>query len=119
MFHRRVVFSDHPLFLPPPKIFGMTIPYPWTGISMTFCWCKASSAALMVYDYLLTLDDEMEYIWKRPLSGVTIIYIMLRYCATLFMITDAAGEPPAQSLFQRPYSSGAPLQVHTTEYTRM
>lgn len=45
----------------------------------------------MVYDYLLTLDDEMEYIWKRPLSGVTIIYIMLRYCATLFMITDAAG----------------------------
>lgn len=40
-------------------------------------------SALLCYDCALTLPAEIERIWKRRVTGATLIYLFLRY-ATLF-----------------------------------
>ncbi|KAG9311477.1 hypothetical protein JVU11DRAFT_8592 [Chiua virens] len=32
------------------------------------------------YDYMLTLPDEIEYIWSKPWTCVSALFIMVRYC---------------------------------------
>ncbi|KIM62514.1 hypothetical protein SCLCIDRAFT_805086 [Scleroderma citrinum Foug A] len=34
---------------------------------------------LLWYDYFLTIEDEVEYIWKSPWTAVKIIYLLKRY----------------------------------------
>ncbi|KAI0800162.1 hypothetical protein C8Q74DRAFT_395231 [Fomes fomentarius] len=46
-------------------------------------YCMFASAALLCYDCALTLPAEIERIWKRRVTGATLIYLFLRY-ATLF-----------------------------------
>ncbi|EIN08642.1 hypothetical protein PUNSTDRAFT_135020 [Punctularia strigosozonata HHB-11173 SS5] len=42
--------------------------------------------ALMMYDYLLTLADEVELVWKRPFTGITLLFLINRYFAPMEMI---------------------------------
>ncbi|KAF8452703.1 hypothetical protein L210DRAFT_3639180 [Boletus edulis BED1] len=34
----------------------------------------------IVYDYILTFSDEIEYIWNKPWTRVSGLYILVRYC---------------------------------------
>ncbi|KAF6765767.1 hypothetical protein DFP72DRAFT_868421 [Ephemerocybe angulata] len=38
-----------------------------------------SSLALIYYDYLLTLDREIKYVWKRPFHILTVMFFLCRY----------------------------------------
>ncbi|KIM57302.1 hypothetical protein SCLCIDRAFT_28912 [Scleroderma citrinum Foug A] len=43
---------------------------------------------LLLYDYFLTLDDEIEFIWKRlSWNSSTVLYLLLRYFGTLYNLT--------------------------------
>ncbi|KAL4071917.1 hypothetical protein J3A83DRAFT_2934348 [Scleroderma citrinum] len=41
---------------------------------------------LMLYDYAITLDNEIKYIWNRSMSIVNLIYFTLRYVGTIFAL---------------------------------
>ncbi|KAI9570608.1 hypothetical protein HD554DRAFT_356267 [Boletus coccyginus] len=59
-----------------------------------------SSYALLVWDYLLTLDDEITYIWGGPSSVVKYLFIGNRYVNLLVQpvyISDVAGVLPLGS----------------------
>lgn len=34
---------------------------------------------LMLYEYLLLLDKEVNYVWKRPLSLMSCLYLVVRF----------------------------------------
>lgn len=38
----------------------------------------------MVYDYLISIDREVQYIWKRPKTTTTILYLIVRYFGTIY-----------------------------------
>jgi Family of unknown function (DUF6533) len=44
--------------------------------------------ALLYYDYLMTLPEEIEYVWKAPWRISTLLYVFCRYAlvANLFFI---------------------------------
>jgi len=42
-------------------------------------YISAVGLAMFVYDYTLTFGDEMQYIWRRPITGIKILYLILRY----------------------------------------
>ncbi|KAJ3556304.1 hypothetical protein NM688_g2100 [Phlebia brevispora] len=44
---------------------------------------RVAATALLLHDYTLTFADEVRCIWRRRLSGVTIIFIILRYAPLL------------------------------------
>ncbi|KAH9893629.1 hypothetical protein C8Q73DRAFT_648143, partial [Cubamyces lactineus] len=35
--------------------------------------------ALLAYDYVITLDDEIRYIWMRKKTGASILFLIIRY----------------------------------------
>ncbi|KAH9962028.1 hypothetical protein BGW80DRAFT_887987 [Lactifluus volemus] len=49
-------------------------------------YISASALAILVYDYLLTTEDEIKYIWRRPMTGIKIVYLILRYGVALAQI---------------------------------
>ena len=73
--HRRAVFLDHwPLFLlPPAGVFDMSIQDTWTGISMTFCWCKGSTELSLFV--LVVLNFEMYHSIISCTDGVWPLYV--------------------------------------------
>jgi hypothetical protein len=44
-----------------------------------------SSLALVIYDYLITLDDEITHFWDRSwlrrISNTTVLFLVNRYCS--------------------------------------
>ncbi|KAH9971820.1 hypothetical protein BGW80DRAFT_1460272 [Lactifluus volemus] len=42
-------------------------------------YISAAAVAMLVYDYLLTVGDEIRYIWKPPTTNVKVFYLLLRY----------------------------------------
>ncbi|KAH9941660.1 uncharacterized protein BXZ73DRAFT_74865 [Epithele typhae] len=44
-------------------------------------WVAVGSLALVGYDYLLTLDREIKYIWTRKVTSASVIYVITRYCS--------------------------------------
>ncbi|KAL4064608.1 hypothetical protein J3A83DRAFT_4191321 [Scleroderma citrinum] len=42
----------------------------------------SASAALLLYDYVISLDDEIEYFWKRSWSLSKSLYIVILIFAT-------------------------------------
>ncbi|KAG0698165.1 hypothetical protein DFH29DRAFT_1081921 [Suillus ampliporus] len=54
-----------------------------TSQFMETLWVRKSFAAaghtLLVYDYLLTLKDEISYIWNAPWTAVKVLFLLNRY----------------------------------------
>ncbi|KAH9993505.1 hypothetical protein BJV74DRAFT_368159 [Russula compacta] len=46
-------------------------------------YISAVALAMLAYDYMLTFGDEIEYIWRRPITSVKVIYLILRYGVAL------------------------------------
>ncbi|KAH9941674.1 uncharacterized protein BXZ73DRAFT_98062 [Epithele typhae] len=42
-------------------------------------WAVVGSIAIVSYDYFLTLDREIQYIWRRKFTSASAIYIVTRY----------------------------------------
>ncbi|KAG8717796.1 hypothetical protein FRC08_006629 [Ceratobasidium sp. 394] len=43
---------------------------------------------VLLYDHLLTLDDEIELIWSRPGNAVSVIFLANRYMTPLVLAVD-------------------------------
>lgn len=77
----------------------------------------ASGYGLLVFDYLLTLSDEIAYIWPSRWSLVKIIYLANRYgnlsmlgLMTWHIAGDLYSEAPSVRLF---FSSPSSLSAYT------
>ncbi|KAI6109035.1 hypothetical protein EDD16DRAFT_1617006 [Pisolithus croceorrhizus] len=54
--------------------------------AQTIQFLQVLPATLMVYDCMLSLDDEVEYIWKKRLSIISVVYIIFRYLGTVYIL---------------------------------
>ncbi|KAJ6543058.1 hypothetical protein B0H19DRAFT_1035468 [Mycena capillaripes] len=48
-------------------------------------YLSAAGYVLILYDHLLTLDDEVEYVWSAPTTLAKILFLILRYMVPLFL----------------------------------
>ncbi|KAL4244471.1 hypothetical protein ABKN59_008685 [Abortiporus biennis] len=60
-------------------------------------YCRLIGSVILYYDYLLTFDDEVRYIWGRKGSTLWIFYIN-RYFSTIALIVSMIGLFPTASL---------------------
>ncbi|KAH7927237.1 hypothetical protein BV22DRAFT_291492 [Leucogyrophana mollusca] len=51
--------------------------------------CQLAAAVVVIYDHVLTFHDEVDFIWKRPSSLVTILYFWNRYVGDAIIIIIA------------------------------
>ncbi|KAI0338609.1 hypothetical protein BDW22DRAFT_689002 [Trametopsis cervina] len=59
-------------------------PQPGREAESTFFIC-AAIAALALYDYLLTFSQEIEMIWRRPLTGASVLFMLNRYLSLVLI----------------------------------
>ncbi|KAN0092676.1 hypothetical protein V8E55_003460 [Tylopilus felleus] len=41
------------------------------------------------YDYVLTFSDEIEYIWTKPWTWVSTLFVMVRYAGLYTLVIDS------------------------------
>jgi len=59
---------------------------------------QLAAFVMMVYDHLITFSDELQYVWKQPLSGATVLFAINRYITPLkFVVEIAAFDSPTWS----------------------
>ncbi|KAF8210827.1 hypothetical protein K438DRAFT_1808307 [Mycena galopus ATCC 62051] len=51
-------------------------------------YVTAAGYVLLLYDHLLTLEDEVEYIWSAPTSVAKILFLILRYMVPSFLTVE-------------------------------
>ncbi|KIK54771.1 hypothetical protein GYMLUDRAFT_48469 [Collybiopsis luxurians FD-317 M1] len=49
-------------------------------------YCRLFSITFLFWDHLLTLPDEVQYLWKRPVRASTMLFFLNRYLAVLVNI---------------------------------
>ncbi|KAI9452640.1 hypothetical protein BJY52DRAFT_1190127 [Lactarius psammicola] len=42
-------------------------------------YISAVGFSVLIYDLFLTLGDEVQYIWRRPITNIKVLYLILRY----------------------------------------
>ena len=52
---------------------------------------------ILVYDYMLTFGDEVRYIWRRPISNIKVLYLVLRYSVLLAELVYFQGGVPTSA----------------------
>ncbi|KAJ6571462.1 hypothetical protein B0H19DRAFT_1255430 [Mycena capillaripes] len=56
---------------------------PFQVYEFAFVCCSIAAVALLIYDHVITLAEEVNRVWSRKVSGATVLYACLRY-GTLF-----------------------------------
>ncbi|KAF9495248.1 hypothetical protein BDN71DRAFT_1447910 [Pleurotus eryngii] len=60
-----------------------------TGLESRLClrvYFCVSASSLVVYDYFLTLDDELHRIWHRPINAAKFLFVVCRYVGLIPLI---------------------------------
>lgn len=51
---------------------------------------RLTATALSLYEYSITLEDEVRYIWQREHSAVTVAFVIMRYTNLLYCLLRIA-----------------------------
>ncbi|KAF9232306.1 hypothetical protein BU15DRAFT_81397 [Melanogaster broomeanus] len=54
-------------------------------------YLSVASATIISHDYILTFSNEVEYVWNRPWTLVSVMYIVLRYLGLLVVMVESFG----------------------------
>ncbi|KAI6005493.1 hypothetical protein EDD15DRAFT_2212060 [Pisolithus albus] len=46
----------------------------------------------MMYDYVLTLEEEIDFIWSKSMSVVAAIYVITRYIGTAVIVLSTTSK---------------------------
>ncbi|KAJ7159761.1 hypothetical protein C8R46DRAFT_373907 [Mycena filopes] len=51
-------------------------------------YVSAAGLVILLYDHLLTLGDEVEYIWKAPTTAAKVLFLIMRYMVPSFLVAE-------------------------------
>ncbi|KAH9930447.1 uncharacterized protein BXZ73DRAFT_101821 [Epithele typhae] len=74
-------------------------------------WLSVASLVLVLYDYLLTLDREIHYIWRRSVSSASILYLVLRYVSLAAVVVTMLNLFPFPGKASAGYEVGAVMRM--------
>lgn len=56
----------------------------WTA--QTIKYLEVLPSVIMMYDYVLTLEEEVDFIWNKSMSVAAVIYVITRYIGTALIV---------------------------------
>ncbi|KAF8452886.1 hypothetical protein L210DRAFT_681009 [Boletus edulis BED1] len=54
-------------------------------------YISLAGITVVVYDYIITISREIEYIWLRPWTWVSMMFVVVRYIGLCWIMTSALG----------------------------
>jgi len=77
-----------------------------------FLHFEVADMALLAYDYMLTFLEEVEFVWKKPFSPVTLVFVITRYLpfidntfASIYDFVPNLSSPACKLLYRFQYWS--------------
>lgn len=49
-------------------------------------YVSGAGLVVLLYDHLLTLDDEVRYVWSAPTTLAKVLFLVLRYMVPVFLL---------------------------------
>ncbi|KAI0646125.1 hypothetical protein C8Q79DRAFT_648169 [Trametes meyenii] len=65
-------------------------------------YISVAARALFLWDYLITLDCEIRYVWGKRLSAASFLFIVNRYANLLISILELIEQAPFQTKYSCP-----------------
>ena len=59
-------------------------------------------AVLFLYDYLMTLEDEIRYVWSRKFTAASVLFMINRYVNLMITVLEFFEQSPIQTDKVRP-----------------
>lgn len=56
-----------------------------------------ASSALAVYEYIVTIDQEVSAVWKRPVSAASVLLVSIRWAVLLQALTAVLSNEASRS----------------------
>ncbi|KAG1798940.1 uncharacterized protein HD556DRAFT_162006 [Suillus plorans] len=72
--------------------------WPWINLNIFFSYWTVASGVVVVYDWVLTLGQEIELIWKQRWSLMTVLYLIIRYIGIPYSVGIVLEIMPSVSL---------------------
>ncbi|KAG1788407.1 uncharacterized protein HD556DRAFT_855893 [Suillus plorans] len=72
--------------------------WPTINLNIFFSYWMVAAGIVVVYDWVLTLGQEIELIWKQRRSLMTMLYLIIRYIGILYSIVNVLNTMPSVSL---------------------
>ncbi|KAG1797250.1 hypothetical protein EV424DRAFT_503885 [Suillus variegatus] len=72
----------------------------WSLINLNIFvgYWQAAAVVVVVYDWVLTLGQEIQLIWRQRWSRMTVLYLIIRYIGIPFSVVNLLGAMPSVSL---------------------
>lgn len=72
--------------------------WPQIKLFRFYSYFAAASFAAMMYDWALTFEQEIELIWRKRWSLMTMLYLSLRCAGIIFLVANVLWTLPSVSL---------------------
>ncbi|KAG2363845.1 hypothetical protein BDR07DRAFT_878707 [Suillus spraguei] len=72
--------------------------WPTISSNILFSYWKVAAGVVVLYDCVLTLEQEIELIWRRRWSLITVLYLVVRYIGLLYVVINVLKSMPLVSL---------------------
>ncbi|KAG2335679.1 hypothetical protein BDR05DRAFT_313448 [Suillus weaverae] len=85
---------------PSNMIIVLNDPSLWALINwnIVFSYWTVAAGAVVVYDWVLTLGQEIELIWRQRWSLMTVLYLVIRYIGPPYSVVYILQYMPSASL---------------------
>ncbi|KIK38383.1 hypothetical protein CY34DRAFT_395494 [Suillus luteus UH-Slu-Lm8-n1] len=72
--------------------------WPFIDEQVFYSYWMVAAAAVVVYDWVLTLGQEIELIWRQRWSLMTVLYLVIRYIGIPHSVVNVLANMPVASL---------------------
>ncbi|KAG2103779.1 uncharacterized protein F5147DRAFT_838482 [Suillus discolor] len=72
--------------------------WPYISLIFFFSYWAVAAGVVVVYDWVLTLGQEIELIWRQRWSLMTVLYLIIRYIGIPYSIVNILEAMPSVSL---------------------
>ncbi|KIK39632.1 hypothetical protein CY34DRAFT_324544 [Suillus luteus UH-Slu-Lm8-n1] len=72
--------------------------WPYIDAQVFFSYWTVAAGVVVVYDWVLTIGQEIELIWRQHWSLMTVLYLVIRYSGIPFVVAAVLENIPLISL---------------------
>ncbi|KAG1830643.1 hypothetical protein EV424DRAFT_270074 [Suillus variegatus] len=72
--------------------------WPYINANIFFSYWDVAAGVVVVYDWVLTLGQEIELIWRQRWSLMTVLYLIIRYIGIPYSVASVLQTMPSVSL---------------------
>ncbi|KAG2355017.1 hypothetical protein BDR07DRAFT_220023 [Suillus spraguei] len=77
-----------------PQVSNDPIWWPFINLNIFLSYWTAAAGVVVIYDWVVTLGQEIELIWRQRWSLITVLYLVIRYIGIPYSVVNVLSSIP-------------------------